>query len=104
VTALNARMFRLVAHVDRPTAERLANEARALELFATVHPEREPTDFTGWLLSRWWALIPLMWIAFPPLSCSRSGRCSCSSSRGSRWRSRRSWAVGGAAHAAEVRA
>jgi hypothetical protein len=67
VTALNARMYRLVAHVDRPTAERLANEARALELFATVHPEREPTDFTGWLLSRWWALIPLMWIAFPPL-------------------------------------
>ncbi|MES2641743.1 MAG: protein kinase [Myxococcota bacterium] len=67
VTALNARMFRLVAHVDRPTAERLANEARALELFATVHPEREPTDFSGWLLSRWWALIPLMWIAFPPL-------------------------------------
>ncbi|MDP2305552.1 MAG: serine/threonine-protein kinase [Pseudomonadota bacterium] len=67
-TALGAEKFRLVAHVDRPTAERLANEARALDLMATVYPEREPTDLSGWLLSRWWALIPLMWIAFPPIA------------------------------------
>ncbi|MDP2312183.1 MAG: serine/threonine-protein kinase [Pseudomonadota bacterium] len=67
VPALEAERFRLVAHVDHATAEHLANDARALGLTATVHPEREPTDLVGWLLSRWWALIPLMWIAFPPL-------------------------------------
>lgn len=67
VTALEKRRFRLVAHVDQVTAERLAEDSRRLGLRATVHPEGEPTDAAGWLLTRWWVLIPLMWVAFPGL-------------------------------------
>jgi len=63
--ALAQRRFRLVSGVDRATADQLANEARLSGLKASVHPTRQPDDPVGWLMSRWWVLIPLMWIAFP---------------------------------------
>lgn len=63
--ALEARRFRLVAHVDRATADRLADDSRRLGLRAAVHAEGDPSDPKSWLLSRWWVLIPLMWIGFP---------------------------------------
>lgn len=65
--ALEARRFRLVAHVDRATADRLADDSRRLGLRASVLAEGDPSDPRSWLLSRWWVLIPLMWIAFPAL-------------------------------------
>ncbi|NOY27742.1 MAG: serine/threonine protein kinase [Oligoflexia bacterium] len=65
--ALDLDAYRLVAHVDRDTAEALANQARIQGLKATIYPEREPDDLQGWLLAHWHVAIPLMWIAFPAL-------------------------------------
>lgn len=64
---LDEPRFRLIAHVDLPTAERLAEACRPMGLRAAVHREGEPSGAVGWLLGRWWALIPLMWVAFPAL-------------------------------------
>lgn len=66
-TALSADAFQLVRQVDRATAERLAEDARQLGLRARVHPDGPGGGPGAWLMERWWALIPLMWIAYPGL-------------------------------------
>lgn len=66
--ALEEATYRLVAHVDRPTAERLAEAARGLGMRARVHAERTPDRLPDWLLARWWVAIPLVWMVLPGLA------------------------------------
>lgn len=66
--ALEYTRLRLVAHVDRATAERLAEDARGLGLQADAWPEHGPTGIPGALLERWWLPIPLLSATLAPLA------------------------------------
>jgi Protein kinase domain len=65
--ALETGRYRIVAHVDQPTAEAVANDVRGLGLKATVVDERRVAGIPDWFLANWWVAIPVMWILFPAL-------------------------------------